>query len=88
MNKRRYPLAEAALARRDNPWEQLSLQLKELGDQRLGILNFSHGVLAGVAVEIGVDEVIFRNLNAAQERLVARHVDDLARRLKRSVRLA
>ena len=85
MGKRRYPLAEAALKKRTNPWQQLSLCLKELGDTQHAELALSQGVLAGVVVEIRPGEVIFRHASAAQERLLARRVDDLAKRLGRQV---
>jgi len=87
MSNRRYPLAQAALKRRSSPWQELTLKLKELGSTQHAILELSHGVLSGIEVEIGTDQITFKHATAVQERLLARRVDQLARRLGRSVRL-
>lgn len=86
MNDRRYPLARAALKKRSKPWQELSLQLKELDSLLSAELNLGEGVLAGVSVEISAGEIVFKNASASQERLLARRLDGLAKRTGRQVR--
>ena len=86
MSTRQYPIARAHLKRRDNPWDELSLRVKELGSTQHAVLQLSHGLLAGVEIEIGSDEITIKRATAVQERLLAQRSDALARRLGRSVR--
>ena len=83
MSRRKYPLAQAILKRRKNPWEELSLKLTELGDDQHALLELSHGVLAGLQIEIGAEAITIKRATSVQERLLARRVDALARRLGR-----
>lgn len=85
MSRRKYPLAQAILKRRKNPWEELSLKLTELGDDQHALLELSHGVLAGLQIEIGAEAITIKRATSVQERLLARRVDALARRLGRRV---
>ena len=87
MKPRRYPLAEAALKRRGNPWDELTLRLKELAEGQSAELTLKQGFLGGVTIEIQSEAIIFTRLNATQERVLARRMDDLARRLGRQVLL-
>lgn len=86
MNDRKYPLARAALKKRSKPWQELSLQLKELNSLLSAELNLNEGVLAGMNVEISPDEIVFKNASASQERLLSRRLDGLAKRTGRRVR--
>ncbi|MDE0882852.1 MAG: hypothetical protein OSB21_09670 [Myxococcota bacterium] len=86
MNDRRYPLALAALKKRSKPWQELSLQLKELDSLLSAELKVGQGILAGIDVEISPVEIVFKNASASQERLLARRLDGLAKRTGRRVR--
>ena len=86
MNTRKYPIAQAHLKRRERPWDELSLKVKELGSTQHAVLELSRGLLAGVEIEIGTSEITIKHASAVQERLLAQRADALARRLGRSVR--
>ncbi len=86
MNSRKYPIALAHLKRRERPWDELSLKVKELGSTQHAVLELSRGLLAGVEIEIGTNEITIKHATAVQERLLAQRADALARRLGRSVR--
>jgi hypothetical protein len=91
MGRRRYPLAERALAAKQDDWRALAdvaLAITTSAASSLAAFEVPAGVLAGVSVEISADEVVFSGANHVQERLLAGSCDRLAKRLGRAVRLA
>jgi len=87
MSARSYPLALAALRQQRQPWQALSVAIREMSDRSEASLTMDSGILAGVEIVVSAEAVRFVGLNSQQERLMARQADALARRLGRAVNL-